>query len=466
MTLARSICAFAAGLALLLTPLLSETGLALPPQTAETSLSELQQQWKDLDAKLVAVETDIKSATGDVQANQKEFRALVEEANVLINKIESAAKVALVAEPENQEIVRTLMGIMLNDAEQNNDAKVLTMGDLLIANGVNPEYFTIASRSDRLTIPAREIFDELLIRHAEAMAADLPRVKFTTTKGDIVLELFENEAPNTVGNFVSLVENGTYTDSLFHRVVEGFMAQGGGFKMDGEKEVGGEGPGYEIKCECFSPDKRLHFTGSLSMAHRGKDTGGSQFFLTFSRTSFLDGGHTCFGRVIEGADVLDSLTRTHIGRTATNPEQPIPGAVKDKIIKAEVLRKREHEYRPDKVGGNDEPEPELSAPKDPEMKAEALQKGDAEQSDSEKADPEKADPQDKPKADPVSEEKTKPDENPESEKASAPKKDSDADDKSKSNADVKQESATSESESDPKQESKPEKESDSDDDHS
>ncbi len=323
-------------------------------QETETTLKELQQQWANIDAKLVAKETELKSAAGDDESLQKEFRDLVDEANAIVEKLESTAKSLLQTNPEDPEAVRTMMGIMVNDAQFNRDAKVLAMGDQLIANGINPEYFKLASRSERLSIPAREIFDELMIRHAEAMKGDLPRVKFSTTKGDIVIELYENEAPNTVGNFVSLVEQDYYTDMIFHRVLEGFMAQGGGFKKVGDNEVGGEGPGYEIKCECDSPEKRLHFSNCLSMAHRGKDTGGSQFFLTFSRTDHLDGLHTCFGRVVEGQEVLDRLARTHIA--GPQGEEPIPGVVKDKIIKAEVIRKRDHEYLPDKVGGNDEAE--------------------------------------------------------------------------------------------------------------
>src|SRR5207249_11793952 len=136
---------------------------------------------------------------------------------------------------------------------------------------------------------------EKAIREAEAKAGDLPRVKLTTTKGVIVLELFENEAPETVGNFVNLVENGKYDGLTFHRVLKSFMAQGGDPKGDGSG-----GPGYHIYWECYQPDYRRHFQGSLSMAHAGRDTGGSQFFLTFKQTPHLNGRHTCFGRVIEG----------------------------------------------------------------------------------------------------------------------------------------------------------------------
>jgi cyclophilin family peptidyl-prolyl cis-trans isomerase len=176
------------------------------------------------------------------------------------------------------------------------------------------------------------------IRAKEAEKDDLPRVKLKTTKGDIVIELFEDQAPNTVANFVSLVESKFYDDKVFHRVLKNFMAQGGCPKGDGTG-----GPGYEIACECYEPNTpRMHFRGSLSMAHAGRDTGGSQFFLTFLPTAHLNGRHTCFGRIIEGLDVLARLQR--IDPMGTGNKEP------DKIVTAEVVRKRDHEYKPKKVG--------------------------------------------------------------------------------------------------------------------
>jgi cyclophilin family peptidyl-prolyl cis-trans isomerase len=161
-------------------------------------------------------------------------------------------------------------------------------------------------------------------------------VTITTSKGDIVVELFEDEAPNTVANFISLVEKGFYNGTPFHRVIGGFMAQGGD-----PTGTGSGGPGHVIDCECELPGARKHFLGTLSMAHAGKNTGGSQFFLTFRPTEHLDGKHTVFGRVIQGFDVLPKLTRTQ-----SNEGQPIPGLEPDTIVKAKVLRKRDHAYEP------------------------------------------------------------------------------------------------------------------------
>lgn len=177
---------------------------------------------------------------------------------------------------------------------------------------------------------------ELALRQAEEKANDLPRVKLTTTAGEIVLELFENEAPDTVGNFVSLVESDFYNGLKFHRVLPHFMAQGGDPKGNGSG-----GPGYNIYDEVDKPNYRRHFRGSLSMAKTDfPDTGGSQFFLCFTPRETLDGKHTVFGRVLEGMDVLARIQRIDPAKPEGEPTV---------IEKAEVLRKREHQYLPRKV---------------------------------------------------------------------------------------------------------------------
>ena len=164
---------------------------------------------------------------------------------------------------------------------------------------------------------------EKALRAASAQAKDCPIVKLQTSAGDITIELFVNEAPNTVANFVELVNKGFYNGLTFHRVMQGFMAQGGDPNGNGTG-----GPGYCIPCEVDNPNARVHFRGSLSMAHAGKDTGGSQFFITFVPTKWLDGKHTVFGRVVSGLDVLAKITR--------DPNPKIQGLEPTKIIKAEV----------------------------------------------------------------------------------------------------------------------------------
>jgi peptidyl-prolyl cis-trans isomerase B (cyclophilin B) len=122
-----------------------------------------------------------------------------------------------------------------------------------------------------------------------------------TTHGNIRLELFDVEAPGTVANFEKLVKKGYYDGLTFHRVIADFMIQGGC-----PKGTGTGGPGYTIKCETKG-NPRKHLRGALSMAHAGKDTGGSQFFITHRATPHLDGVHTVFGQVIEGQDVVDKI---------------------------------------------------------------------------------------------------------------------------------------------------------------
>jgi len=182
---------------------------------------------------------------------------------------------------------------------------------------------------------------EKAIREREAaLEGDqaLPRVEFDTSRGKILIELFEDHAPNTVANFVSLVEGGKYDGIKFHRVIPGFMVQGGDPNTLDEDpgNDGFGGPGYSIKCECYREDARMHFRGSLSMAHSGLDSGGSQFFLTHLPTEWLNprmvpekGGHTVFGRVIDGMDIVAIVQRG------------------DEIKKATVVRKRSHDYKPE-----------------------------------------------------------------------------------------------------------------------
>lgn len=125
----------------------------------------------------------------------------------------------------------------------------------------------------------------------------------TTEKGVMKAELYENETPGTVANFVKLANNGFYNGLNFHRVIPNFVIQGG--CPDG---TGAGGPGWTIKCETDAP-RQYHDRGVLSMAHAGKDTGGSQFFICHNRdnTQHLDGRHTAFGKLVEGLDVLDAI---------------------------------------------------------------------------------------------------------------------------------------------------------------
>lgn len=127
--------------------------------------------------------------------------------------------------------------------------------------------------------------------------------KIHTEKGVMTVDFYENDAPKTVANFVKLSKEGYYDNLNFHRVIPNFVIQGGC-----PNGTGAGGPGYSIDCE-LDGDNQYHDKGVLSMAHAGRNTGGSQFFICHSRenTSHLDRNHTCFGKVIDGVDVIDDI---------------------------------------------------------------------------------------------------------------------------------------------------------------
>jgi peptidyl-prolyl cis-trans isomerase B (cyclophilin B) len=129
------------------------------------------------------------------------------------------------------------------------------------------------------------------------------KAEMITEKGTMIIEFYEQDAPNTVANFVNLAKSGFYDGLKFHRVIPDFVIQGGC-----PEGTGRGGPGYHIKCE-LTGENQYHDRGVLSMAHAGRNTGGSQFFICHSRrnTAHLDRNHTCFGKVIEGLEVIDAI---------------------------------------------------------------------------------------------------------------------------------------------------------------
>lgn len=327
-------------------------------------------QWNSLTGQMEALAGQFREAAPDQRdAIRGQYMQLISKADAALPRLRQTAIAAYKAAPNvDQELPGLLLGLSANDLRNDRNSAALELTELLIANDC-PEkavyvlagtaaygtddfakaqkYLQAAKDAELLDEEglmyltdaslAQKLWDqEQQLRRAESQADDLPRVLLKTSKGDLVVELYENEAPQAVGNFVSLVESGFYDGLPFHRVLPGFMAQGGCPKGDGTG-----GPGYEIYCECYKPEHRKHFLGTLSMAHAGKDTGGSQFFITFRRTSHLDGRHTAFGRVVEGLDVLEKLQRI-------DPQAP-SGAEPDKIVEARVVRKRDHQYQPTKV---------------------------------------------------------------------------------------------------------------------
>jgi len=200
----------------------------------------------------------------------------------------------------------------------------------------------------------RDTLEDLTGADSKILAARSKLHELLTTKGPVVIELFENEAPDTVGNFIHLVESGFYTDIIFHRVISGFMAQTGLVARMKTGYVNKE-RNYTIYDE--TRGGRRHFSGYLSMAKSDKpDSGSSQFFITYEPTNYLDGGHTVFGRVIEGMENVGRLHATFVIKETEKDQPPeevnIESVVPDRILNAKVIRKRDHEYVPNKVTTN------------------------------------------------------------------------------------------------------------------
>jgi len=144
---------------------------------------------------------------------------------------------------------------------------------------------------------------------------------FETNMGTFEIELFEDKAPNTTKNFIDLAQKGFYNGLIFHRVIDGFMIQGGD-----PEGTGMGGPGYTIKDE-FHKDLKHLSEGILSMANAGPNTGGSQFFITLDKTPWLDGHHAVFGKVIKGMDVVKKIGRTKTGFN----DRPVKDVIMEKV---------------------------------------------------------------------------------------------------------------------------------------
>lgn len=338
------------------------------PAKARAEFEAARKQEKELIGELTVLQAEFQQPGSDRKAIAEKFEVARAKIPATKERLETAVFALALAEPKDQ-VARDICGAVIDARRRGEDfVAVLELSTLLDKAGAADQRVDmmasqaammlsrldeaaawlakageqggdkakIADLEKAIEAERPKVEAEMARRKADAEADDRPRVKITTTKGPIVVELFEEEAPNAVANFISLVEKGFYDGTPFHRVIGGFMAQGGD-----PTGTGTGGPGHMIDCECELPDARKHFLGSLSMAHAGKNTGGSQFFLTFRPTEHLDGRHTVFGRVIEGLEVLPKLTRTQ------DPQgRPLEGIKRDEIVKAEVLRKRNHPYVP------------------------------------------------------------------------------------------------------------------------
>ncbi|HND53583.1 MAG TPA: peptidylprolyl isomerase [Pirellulaceae bacterium] len=329
-------------------------------------------EWKSVLKEMRAIKLKFQTAPeSETAAIQKQWDDAVAHGEKVLAELRVTGAAAFVAAPNvDLQLARFLVKLVADDVERDNYEAAASLADTLVEHqcevtDIYQYAATVAfclnqfDKAEKLFQKAEEVntlnldlpqklrgsikeykklwAEEEALRKAEAEKNDLPRVKLTTSQGEIVIELFENEAPETVGNFISLVEKKFYDGLSFHRVLANFMAQGGCPIGNGSGDAG-----YKIYCECYKDNFRKHFRGTLSMAHAGKDTGGSQFFLTFIPTAHLNGKHTVFGRVVEGFDVLAKIHRI-------DPNDPGAKSHADKIVKAEVIRKRDHKYEPNKV---------------------------------------------------------------------------------------------------------------------
>jgi cyclophilin family peptidyl-prolyl cis-trans isomerase len=360
---------------------------AKPAAQGDGEFRQVYDQWQENLTQLAAAQVKMRATAGTPQYVEavRQANTLDEKALALYAKLQAAAEKAYAADADNREIGDLLLTIAVGQLRKDQYDDALRLAKFLIDHKYsNNDVYRIAASAafaldqfdeaekflkslDPRAIQGDPSVQRLLagiqnerrkwdrekkFRADESKADDLPRVKLHTSQGNITVELLENEAPNTVANFVNLAEKGFYDGVLFHRVLPGFMAQVGDpltkDPVKNAERIGSGGPGYTIADECDSPKHRDHFRGSLSMAHTSEpNSGGSQFFLCFAPTQQLDGKYTVFGRVIDGFDVLAKIQRIDPDKERTRPS----GAIPDRIIKAEVLRKRDHAYEPKTIGG-------------------------------------------------------------------------------------------------------------------
>jgi cyclophilin family peptidyl-prolyl cis-trans isomerase len=324
-------------------------------------------EWKQMLKDLQKLRSDFDLAKpSDLAAIRKSWAATIAKAEPLLPQLRNAAVAAYAESPNtDRQLTRLLVdfaekailaddyevaehisvSMLRSDAEERRLYKIAGISSFVRHNFEDAQqYFQKAEQFGAMDQMGNNYFGEIkkgyikyweqeqVIRAAEVKADDLPLVRLTTSVGVVELELYENEAPDTVGNFISLIEQGYYDGLSFHRVLQNFMAQTGCPIGDGTG-----GPGYKIYCECRRKDFRRFFTGTLGMAHSGPNTGGSQFFITFRPTGNLNAKHTAFGRVTKGLEIVRKIARV-------NPEKPDAKLKPDSIIKAEVIRKRDHDY--------------------------------------------------------------------------------------------------------------------------
>jgi cyclophilin family peptidyl-prolyl cis-trans isomerase len=342
--------------------------------TPAEEFTKLYREFKEMVARLTQIQQKYANDPNvDKKALEQEYDSKVEQTKAMEVKVAAAAEKAYLADPNKEKDQSEFLFARLSKLVGNDDSEEASrLAKILVDHGFEHKFFeavagiaffndndfenaekhlkkaaaagdldtgvpvaALAKRAQGLIekFNMKESWEnEQKLRENADKHQHLPRVKLNTTKGDITVELFEDQAPIATNNFVNLVEKKFYDGLKFQRVIPNFMAQAGDPKGDNSG-----GPGYTIPDECFQDNHRNHFRGSLSMAHSSqRDSAGSQFFICFQPLPNLDGQYTVFGRVVEGFDVLAKLQRCQPGDVNTP----------DKILKATVRAKRNHKYEP------------------------------------------------------------------------------------------------------------------------
>lgn len=244
----------------------------------------------------------------------------------------------LKALPEDENVQRTTARAAIRISKFDEAAKLAASVGTAFYQGLPP---LDAAMFDNLPDLQAKYARELEFRTADAKADNLPQVRFETNHGEIVVELFVNQAPSTVANFLSLVEEKKYDGMTFNMVVKDMIALSGQLYRDGKFSP----TPYRIVDECERDDARSHFFGTLSIARNDQPNSGyMHFYMCYLPMSQLDGRRTVFGRITSGFKAFEALSVTHVSNDDST-QTPLLDVRPDYIIKAEVIRKPEGEYK-------------------------------------------------------------------------------------------------------------------------
>ncbi len=247
--------------------------------------------------------------------------------------------------PNNPDLKRDLarVGVLTNDFD---------VAQAYAANPSNRETISKFSTKEKVLFSYADELKENFAREIKLRekdkTANLPRVEIQILdKGKIVIELFEDEAPETVANFISLIETGIYDGIIFHRVIKSYLAHSGLMSMNKFEPIG-----YTIYDENNRPDRRHHFRGSVAMwcNSQAPNSGGAEFYImNVPAPYFTETNHTVFGRVIEGMELVDLLQETRTLNEEEKKEEPVMDITPETIQSIKVIRKRDHAYEPNRV---------------------------------------------------------------------------------------------------------------------